>query len=196
MFGVEGHRRDERVRDIYLGDSYDLVKRFWAESLQPLARLYAHPRFVPTAIRTRYTAVTAIPVLDPDKPPVRPFGLLLDPHTGIPLPAESPAEASASHAPLEFIVGVNAALHPEYMICFDQSYHRWHELTRPEQLERKREFLQAGGISSFYYDSHAPFLFMAERAESLAGVKERLVSLGVPQERFVVRSQRRTRRCT
>lgn len=81
------------------------------------------------------------------------------------------------------------------MICFDQSYRRQHDLTTPEQLERKREFLQARGIGSFYYDSHAPFLFMAERPELLAAVKDRLVSLGVPEERFALRPRRRSRRC-
>jgi hypothetical protein len=184
------------MREIYLGDSFDIVKRFWAESLRPVAPLYAHPRFVPAAIRTPYTAVTAIPVLDPDRLPEGRFGLLLDPHTGIPLPAESPAEPSGSHAPLAFIVAVNGALRPAYMICFDQSYHRRHELTKPEQLERKRAFLQTRGIGSFYYHSHAPFLFMAERAESLAAVRDRLVALGVPQERFAPRSNRRAGRST
>jgi hypothetical protein len=172
------------VRDIYLGDSYDLVKRFWSESLRSVAPLYAHWRFVPAGIRQRYTAVTTIPVLDSDKLPDGPFGLLLDPHTGIPLPTESPVEASASHAPLGFIAQATATLRPAYMICFDQSYSRRHELTKQEQLERKRDFLQGKGIGSFYYHSHAPFLFMADRAESLSAVKRRLVALGVPQERF------------
>jgi hypothetical protein len=175
------------VRDVYLGDSYDIVKRFWAESLHPVAPLYAHPRFVPAGIRTRYTALTSIPVLDTDKLPEDPFGLLLDPHTGIPLPAESPTEAIASHAPLPFIVQVNERLRPTYMICFDQSYHRRHGFKRREQLEKKREFLQGAGISSIYYDPHAPFLFMAGKAENLTAVRSCLVSLGVPQERFVLR---------
>src|SRR6266478_6504291 len=34
-----------KVHEKYLGDSYDLVKRFWCESLGPVAPLYAHPRF-------------------------------------------------------------------------------------------------------------------------------------------------------
>jgi hypothetical protein len=175
------------VRHDYLGDSYDIVKRFWAESLRPIARLFAHPRFVPAAIRSRYTALTTVPVLDPEELPEGPFGLLLDPDTGIPLPAESPTEPTASHAPLAFIVRLNATLRPAYMICFDQSHHRRHELTRPQQLQRKRDFLRAEGISSFYYHSHAPFLFMAERPEVLSTAKGRLVSLGVPPERFVPR---------
>jgi hypothetical protein len=131
--------------------------------------------------------VTSIPVLDTDKLPDGPFGLLLDPHTGIPLPAESQDKATASHAPLPFIVQVNERLRPAYMICFDQSYYRRHDLKRRKQLEQKREFLQGAGISSFYYDSHAPFLVMAGTAENLTAVRSRLVSLGVPKARFVLR---------
>jgi hypothetical protein len=55
------------VRGIYLGDSYDIVKRFWSESLRAVAPLLAHPRFVPADIRMQYTSVTSIPVLDTDK---------------------------------------------------------------------------------------------------------------------------------
>lgn len=172
------------MRDLYLGDSYDLVKRFWAENLRSVAPLYAHPRFVPTGIRLQYTSVTSVPILVPDELPQGPFGLLRDPHTGIPLPTEFSRKATASHAPLSFIVEINQQLRPTYMICFDQSYHRRHELSRPEQMERKRGFLQGQGIRSFYYDSHAPFFFMAEESENLATVRNRLVSLGVPQNRF------------
>lgn len=175
------------MRDKYLGDSYDLVKRFWAESLRAVGPLYAHPRFVPTAIRTRYTAVTRVPILDPARPPNPPFGVLLDPHTGIPLPTASGSEATASHAPLPFIVRVNAALRPTYLVCFDQGYHRRHELTRLEQMERKREALRGSGIGSFYYDSHAPFLFLAEQPVALASVREQLVTLGIPPERLIPR---------
>src|SRR5262249_45994777 len=100
------------MREIYLGDSYDLVKRFWAESLRLVAPLFAHPRFVPAGIRPQYTAVTSIHVCAANKLPEGPFGLLLDPNTGIPLPAESSTEASASHAPLPFIVQVNASMRP------------------------------------------------------------------------------------
>jgi hypothetical protein len=172
------------VRERYLGDSYDLVKRFWAEALTTLGPLYAHPRFVPAAIRPRYAAVTRIPVLDPGEPPAAPFGLLFDPHTGIPLPADGRVQATAAHAPLPFIVRVNARLRPAHMICFDQSHHRRHELPKAGQLERKRDLLRAEGIDSFYYVSHAPFLFTAGRSDALAAVQRRLVSVGVPPERF------------
>jgi hypothetical protein len=166
------------MREIYLGDSYDLVKRFWHESLKSIAPLYAHPRFVTSAIRTQYTAVTSIPILD--SLPVGQFGILFDPHTGIPLPTESLGLTNAAHASLPFMVQTDDELHPQYMICFDQSYHRRHELSREQQRARKRQFLQAQGIASFYYVSHAPFLFMAREAEVLQVVRDRLIFLGIP----------------
>jgi hypothetical protein len=121
---------------------------------------------------------------------------LLDPHTGIPVPSEGAAEAAASHAPLPLIAHLNAALRPANMICFEQSYHRRHELSKPDQVEKKREFLRLEGIDSFYYQSHAPFLFMAETAEELSAVKERLISLGIPQDRVFLRVKRGTKRST
>ena len=99
------------MREIYLGDSYDLVKRFWCESLKSIAPLYAHPRFVASAIRRQYTAATSIPILDSH--PVGQFGILFDPHTGVPLPTESPSLTNASHASLPFMVQTGHELHPQ-----------------------------------------------------------------------------------
>jgi hypothetical protein len=125
------------MHEQYLGDSYDLVKRFWCESLGPLAPLYAHPRFVPSPIRSHYTAVTKIPILDAR--PEGAFGLLLDPHTGVPVADGLSSSASVSHAPLSFIVELNQKLRPEYIICFDQSFHRKHKLTKEERREKKND---------------------------------------------------------
>jgi hypothetical protein len=172
------------MRDKYLGDTYDLIKRFWSESLRSIAPLYAHYRFVPNEIRSKYTAITLIPVID--APPHDPFGILLDPHTGIPLPSEAPENTTLSHAPLSFLVQINEEFRPAYMICFDQSYHRNHKnsLTREGQRLQKVELLQKKGISSFYYVSHAPFLFAAQKKETLDAIRAQLMSLGIPKSRF------------
>jgi hypothetical protein len=88
----------------YLGDSYDLVKRHWAQCLFSIGPLFAHPKFVPVEIRKEYELMTTIPVLD--QRPVTPFGLLLDPDTGIPLPTSHGAKVSRSYAPLSFVVEI------------------------------------------------------------------------------------------
>lgn len=172
------------MRGQHLGDSYDLVKRAWSDSLGSIGPLYAHPRFVPVGLRAQYTAVTSIPILDLGALPGHPYGVLLDPHTGIPLPDESVRGATASHASLPFIVEVLESLRPAYMVCFDQSHYRQQDLTAVEQRDRKRRFLQERGISSFYYRSHAPFLFVARSSASLGAVQQRLLALGIPPERF------------
>jgi hypothetical protein len=174
--------RGTKVRETYLGDSYDLVKRFWFESLRNIAPLYAHSRFVPHGIRVRYARVTAIPVLE--SPLHVPFGILLDPHTGIPLPSESISGATASHASLPFIVQVNETLHPSYIVCFDQSYNRSQEVSQEKQRHTKQEFLRQRGMSSFYYVSHAPFLFSASRIEILDASHDLLRSRGIPESRL------------
>lgn len=172
------------MREMYLGDSYDIVKRFWADALKSLAPLYSHSRFVPIGIRQRYTTLTSIPILDSDSPPDFDFSLLLDPDVGIPSPSEGYVRASNFHAPLSFIAELNAQLSPVCMICFDQSYHRRLELTREAQRDKKRLVLNERGISSFYYVSHAPFLFMAGSPDNLIKVFEQLVSVGIPRSRL------------
>lgn len=168
----------------YLGDSFDIVKRFWAEQLRSIAPLYAHPRFVPASIRSAFVKVAAIPILEPDEARVEPFGLFLDPHTGIPLPAAARQKATASHAPVSFILAELERLRPRYLICFDQSDDRHSGLSRGEQRASKRAALQVGNVASFYYVSHAPFLFAARDATVLNLVFHRLLEGGIPEGRF------------
>jgi hypothetical protein len=166
----------------YLGDSYDLMKRFWCKALCPIAPLYAHPRFVPNEIRIQYTSVTTIPIFETTS--AKAFGLLLDPHTGIPLPSEAVEKVTASHAPLSFLVQNIRTLASKYTICFDQSFHRKHQLTKEDQRAKKREFLRERGIVSFYYVSHAPFLFAARDTKIIDAIRDRLLTLGIPRSRL------------
>ena len=169
----------------YLGDSYDIVKRFWAEGLRPIAPLFAHSRFIPEDIGAAYSLVTAIPILNPKSQlPQKPFGVLLDPDTGIPLPAGLVQHTTTKHAPLDLIVRIYNELNPEYLICFDQSYHRKHELSKPKQKEKKREYLRERGLSSFYFESQAPFMFISHNTEVLDAIRKRLLSIGIPQHRL------------
>jgi hypothetical protein len=197
------------MHDKYLGDSYDLVKRFWREQLACVAPLYAHSQFVPDTLWNRFTTLTTIPVLDLRPPrkarkraskraeaapapaaepanelPPPPFGLFLDPHTGIPLLDDAKTKVSISHATLPFIVEENARLKPAYMVCFDQSKHRKHKRGLDEDAQRaaKRDYLRSAGVASFYYLSHAPFLFMAQGVDTLRAIRAHLIALGIPEQ--------------
>lgn len=168
----------------YLGDSFDIVKRFFAERLATVAPLLAHPRFVPTEIRPAFEKMTRMRVLGATEAPTQPFGLFLDPHTGIPLPAAALRTATVSHAPLQFIADEFARLKPRYVICFDQSHDRGCDLPRSDQRKRKCTELRARNLNSFYYVSHAPFLFAAAERTVLDSLRARLVESGIPEWRL------------
>jgi hypothetical protein len=168
----------------YLGDSFDIVKRFWAENLRDLAPLVAHPRFVPDAIKTDFKRVVMMPVLDLNIITVKPFGLFLDPDTGIPLPTAPMQRDTASHAPVSFIADELKRLDALYLVCFDQSHDRACRLTKTEQRMSKSAALRTLGIASFYYVSHAPFLFGARDMGTLDSVRHKLMQVGIPAWRF------------
>jgi hypothetical protein len=50
------------MRSKYLGDSFDIVKRFWADRLAAIAPVFAHPNFVPVGIRPEYEKMICTPV--------------------------------------------------------------------------------------------------------------------------------------
>jgi hypothetical protein len=101
------------MRSEFLGDSYDLVKRFLAESLSSIAPIYADETFVPEEIREVYTKITGIPIFNSTA--VRPFAIFLDPCTGVPSPKHTSRKPTQEHAPLAFIVDVFEKCHPEYL---------------------------------------------------------------------------------
>jgi hypothetical protein len=159
----------------YLGDSYDLVKRFFRQILDPIAPLYAHPQFVPTPIREAYMAATTIPIFGAR--PESSFGILLDPDKGVSL-----RHATRKHAPLPLIVELHQRLGPKYIVCFDQSFNR--NLNLKEQMRAKGDFLQRQGLQALYYVSHAPFLFTAQDSDTLDQVLLRSLAAGIPKCRF------------
>lgn len=174
------HSVDKR----YLGDSFDIVKRFWAERLRAVAPLLAHPRFVPADLKSQFERMVSMRVLDRNETPAGPFGLFLDPHTGVPLPTAPRQTATVSHAPLAFIEAEFSRLRPRYLVCFDQSHDRVPDLGRSDQRALKRADLKSRSLFSFYYVSHAPFLFAASDTAVLESLRSRLVEAGIPEWRF------------
>jgi hypothetical protein len=168
----------------FLGDSYDIVKRFWAERLVGIAPLFAHPKFVPRNIRKEYEKIVTIPVLDSRAVLREPFGLFLDPDTGIPLPTTSAQMANRSHAPVSFIAYEFDQLKPKYLICFDQSHDRRCGLTKKQQRHSKIAALKKLEIASFYYVSHASFLFAARGDADLKSIRRQLTEVGIPESRL------------
>jgi len=164
----------------YLGDSYDLVKRFFAQELCSIARLYADPWFIPKDIQADFGRITGIK-MSTEVSDGSTFGLLLDPDTGILAPGRSGGDRGKKHISLRQIIGYfQSSPRPQYLVCFDQSHHR--KKGNPPQQQRmcKMTFLSNNGLRSFYYKSHAPFLFVARDLETLRSIRKRLLSAGIP----------------
>jgi hypothetical protein len=164
----------------FLGDSYDLVKRFLAENLSSIAPIYAEGTFIPEEIREAFIRITKIPIFHP--PVARPFAIFLDPCTGIPSPNHRSRKPTKENAPLPFIREVFEIYHPEFLICFDQSYS--YSKNKESCMKEKLNALTAVELCAFYYASHANFLFVAESAKIANSIKKQLMNAGIPGWRF------------
>ena len=162
----------------WVGDSYDVVKRFFVGALHSLGyEVYVDP--MPTGD------------WEPSEPAFLAFlgarhvrdlqqsgesALLLDPDTGI------GARSSRRHTAI-----TNILAHLErhsVVFVFDQSFSRSAESL--EQLLHKLRLLEDAGAHAFYYDSHARFLFCSRSSAKLTALRESLLRTGLPATRLVV----------
>ena len=167
----------------YLGDSYDAVKRQWQQLLAEWAPLYAEPRFFPEDLQKDFTRLTGIPMLTNPRPST--YSLLNDPDTGIRLPGKANQAEGRTHISIASIADqLKTQGGPRCVVTFDQSDYRNSDLKRNDQRMAKLRALSESGVSSFYYVSHAPFLFAFENVEALEELHSRLVQGGIPKDRF------------
>ena len=170
------------MKDEYLGDSYDAVKRLWCDLLAEWVPLYAEPRFIPNEIRREFTAFTRIPILGAHRPAA--YSLLNDPDTGIRLPDRSNQSEGFTHISLATIRGQVLESDVRCVITFDQSHHREKDFNAGEQRLAKRDWLKRNDVYSFYYVSHAPFLFAFANTGHMDTVRAILHKAGVPVGRI------------
>lgn len=129
-------------------------------------------------MKAEYTLLTKIPML-PDGPKGM-FSVLNDPDTGIRLPGEKNQSEEPTH------ITTNTIAHQMEsgalcIITFDQSDYRNIGIKRDQQRKIKMRNLAAKGLHSFYYVSHAPFLFAAPDSQSLDRIKGILQNAGIPE---------------
>ncbi|HUJ09891.1 MAG TPA: hypothetical protein VL171_07675 [Verrucomicrobiae bacterium] len=165
----------------FFGDSYDAVKRMWCEILSGWARLYAEPRFIPTELHQAFTRLTGIPMLADYRPET--YSILNDPDTGIRLPNERTQGTSRKHIAITAIANQLQSNGVRCVVTFDQSFIRSRNLTPIDQRHSKMDRLRKEGFPSFYYVSHAPFLFAAPDEETLEELRTLLVNAGIPNDK-------------
>ena len=177
----ESGSEEESVIHAHLGDSYDAVKRTWQELLVNWAPLHAERRFVPDDLQKDFTKLTRIPML-PNHSPTS-YSILNDPDTGIRLPGERNQSEGRKHIRMKKIAA-QLRNGSQCVVTFDQSTYRHSKLKRKEQLQAKMRWLANQGLHSFYYVSHAPFLFAFPDADALQRVYCILKNAGIPQNRI------------
>lgn len=167
----------------YLGDSYDAVKRLWRDLLQDWAPLCADPRFIlPESLREDFTLLTRIPILEAEPP--QPYSILNDPDTGIRLPDEENQGEGRSHIAIPSIVRQLRVSGARCVITFDQSHYRNSKLDLKAQRQAKMQALSREGFASFYYVSHAPFLFAVPDIHTFLVLWKILTIAGIPASRL------------
>jgi len=166
----------------YLGDSYDAVKRLWRDLLEDWAPLRADPRFIDEDLREDFTHLTGIPILENE--PTRPYSILNDPDTGIRLPGEINQAESRTHIAIPSIVRQLRDSGASCVITFDQSNYRNKKLTTEKQRQAKMQALKRKGFESFYYDSHASFLFSVPAQQMFQELWQLLTGAGIPTSRL------------
>lgn len=168
------------MKRAFLGDSYDAVKRMWQELLAEWAPLYADPQFIPIELRADFGKLTRITMLNDQLPPV--YSILNDPCTGIRLPTERNQSEGGTHISLRTIIR-QLEDGARCVVTFDQSNYR-HIGNLKEQHRTKMQWLDKKGCHSFYYDSHAPFLFAFPNKDDRLGAEGILIEAGIPQSRI------------
>lgn len=162
----------------YLGDSYDIVKRFFCEALRSLGyTVYIDPMFTGewSGQETAFYRFLGVERLTSAPTSSTPTALFLDPDTGV------NRKGSRSHVSYKRVV--NEAQKHKIVFAFDQGFSRG---TAPEpQIREKIEALAALGCSAIYYDSHARFLFVSRERSELKKLRSELVGQGLPSSRFI-----------
>jgi hypothetical protein len=166
------------IRPEFLGDSYDIVKRFFCEALRSLGyTVYIDPLLTGdwSGQETTFDRFLGAEPFSGGLPPSAPTALFLDPDTGV------NEKGSSSHVSFERLV--SEAKNYAVVFAFDQAFSRAGE--SGPKLHSKLNRLTELGCAALYYSSHAHFLFVSEERDQLHRLRGELLSRGIPASRFV-----------
>ena len=162
----------------YLGDSFDIVKRFFCETIKGLGyEVFIDPMFTgkwgeEVSTFYRFLSIRHVRELSSGK---QPSALFLDPDTGV---NERGSRRHVSFDRLASELETHALV-----FAFDQAFSRQVDLRKV--IRTKLEAMSARGCYGLYYDSHARFLFVTKEASGIVVLSQRLHNLGIPASRLV-----------
>lgn len=165
----------------FLGDSYDIVKRFFVHELK--AKKYSvlvHAGSVMNSMSQtqRETFLRFLGAKAKSTPKTaRPSALFFDPDTGI---REKPGKSHSTFSEL-----CEAADSHEFVFAFDQAFSRVSRKERQAAIRRKLEVFKSKRCHAMYYNSHACFVFVSCNKKRLREWESHLIALGLPESRLI-----------
>ncbi len=163
------------MRDSWFGDSYDIVKRYFIGELKAIGyQVVFDPSFM-VNMREKKRFYHFIGAAEKYENKSEKTAIVLDPDTGI------GKGRKQTHVSLSYII--EKTDHHDIVLTFDQSFSR--SVPKDDQMERKLTEAKDHDRYGFYYDSHAPFLFVARKKSTLQEIKQRLTDSGLPKERLI-----------
>lgn len=166
------------MNPLYLGDSFDIVKRFFCGAMCELGyAVYIDPMFTGTwsgedEAFGRFVGATHILHRDSTQ---QKTALFFDPDTGV---KDLPTTAHVSFDRLAQALGDY-----QMVFAFDQSFTR--NSAPRDQMNQKLAQMRSRGCDGFYYDAHARFLFLSRDADLLGDLERHLCGLGLPGRRLI-----------
>jgi hypothetical protein len=177
-------RKTVSMKRKFLGDAYDLAKRFILDSTRPISEVFCIPMFTdfPENEKEMFSRLIGVPIIKEQINDVNNDlygkGVFLDPNTGI---TDEPSREHVSFDQIAFLLEKGA----KFVIVFDQSFVRKKDKSKKEQVIKKLEKLQRKKIEAFYYVSHASFLFASKNRDTATQLKEQLLKRGIPEDKFI-----------
>jgi hypothetical protein len=163
------------MNPMFVGDSYDIVKRFFIAELRTLGysvkldALFTGD-WKPEETQTFLTLISMnMPIVTTNR-----SALFLDPDTGV------REKRGPKHITFDRIAEETRDY--EIVVAFDQSFS--HGCIHAEAIADKIKQMTTRNCHSMFYDSHARFLFASRKATSIRELRQHLISLGLPRTRL------------
>jgi hypothetical protein len=164
----------------YLGDSYDIVKRFFIEQLRAVGyTVFIDPMFTGDwqEHEAGFLKLLGVQIAKHSGGTRDHVALFLDPDTGV--------KKTNSKQHVSFATIKQHTDEYEIVASFDQSFSR--QVKAAEVIQTKLDELHKLGVHGMYYDSHARFLFASQSANAIEKLSEALIAAGIPKWRLIAK---------
>ena len=163
------------MNPMFVGDSYDIVKRFFVGELRTLGYSVKFDGCYTGDWRPDEKQ-RFLKLISMDMPSVTTNrrALFLDPDTGV------REKRGPKHVTFDRIA--EETKKHELVVAFDQSFS--YGCNYAEAIADKSKKMKERNCHSMFYDSHARFLFASGKASSIRKLRQHLISLGLPRARL------------